>query len=61
MKFCFDLFDDDSNGKICVQDLDHFFKQYGGVCHLLTSDYKELSQYLNDKITGFRPPYDGKS
>ena len=36
VKFCFDLFDDDSNGSICAKDLSIFQRQYAGICNLLT-------------------------
>ena len=57
VKFCFDLFDDDGNGRICLRDIDIFNRQYGGVCLMLTSDYNDIAKHLNQKITGQRPPY----
>ena len=49
LRFCFILFDHDGNHMICPKDLDIFYKQYAGVCTLLSSDFIDLSRYLKDK------------
>ena len=57
VKFCFDLIDDDSNGRICAKDLQIFQTQYGGICNVLTQDYNDIGKYLHEKTIGLRLPF----
>ena len=43
LKFCFNLFDHDSNGLICANDIDVFNTLYTGTCSLLSSDFLALA------------------
>jgi len=42
MKFAFDLFDNDSNGIICLKDLQSFSLTYGGCCEVIMDDFRTL-------------------
>lgn len=49
LKFAFDLFDNDSNGFVCLQDLQSFCLHFGGVCDVLMSDFRTLMNFLLQK------------
>ena len=49
LKFCFDLFDVDNNGKICLRDLEFLNREFAGVCHLLHQDYVDISKFVKLK------------
>ena len=51
MKFAFDLFDHDSNGTICIKDLQTFSAHYGGCCEALMADFRAVIDQLKLKRT----------
>jgi hypothetical protein len=49
VKFAFDLFDNDSNGVVCLKDLQTFSLHFGGLCDILMTDFRTLMDYLRQK------------
>lgn len=49
MDFCFSLFDDNSDGFICINDLNAMSVQFAGYNYYIMSDVLELIKYLHKK------------
>ena len=49
VKFAFELFDHDSNGVICLQDLQVFSLHFGGACDVLMGDFRAIMDFLAKK------------